>query len=103
MENMMLIPDGMQERNIGYNLYSKPGYALTLLRNQILGKDRFDYAFKEYIKNWAYKHPTPYDFFRSMENGTGEDLSWFWRSWFINSWKNDQALGDVKPIIIQVQ
>lgn len=103
LENMMLIPDGMQERNIGYNLYSKPGYALTLLRNQIVGKDRFDYAFKEYIKNWAYKHPTPYDFFRSMENGTGEDLSWFWRSWFINSWKNDQALGDVKPIIRQGQ
>ncbi|MGF1922880.1 MAG: M1 family metallopeptidase [Bacteroidia bacterium] len=99
LENMMLIPDGMSERNIGYNLYSKPGYALTLLRNQILGKERFDYAFKEYIRNWAYKHPTPYDFFRAMENGAGEDLSWFWRSWFLNSWKNDQGLGDVKPII----
>ena len=100
-ENMMLIPDGMAERNIGYNLYSKPGNALTLLREQIVGKDRFDYAFREYIKNWAYKHPTPFDFFRSMDNGTGEDLSWFWRSWFLNSWKNDQALGEVKPVLTE--
>lgn len=98
-ENIMLMPDGMTERNIGNNLYSKPGNALTLLREQIVGKDRFDYAFREYIKNWAYKHPTPFDFFRSMENGTGEDLAWFWRSWFLNSWKNDQALGDVKPML----
>lgn len=101
LENIMLIPDGMAERNIGYNLYSKPGNGLTLLREQIIGKDRFDYAFREYIKNWAYKHPTPFDFFRSMENGTGEDLSWFWRSWFLNSWKNDQALGDVKPVLTE--
>jgi hypothetical protein len=99
LENIMLIPDGMAERNIGYNLYSKPGYGLTLLRDQIVGKERFDYAFREYIKNWAYKHPTPFDFFRSMDNGTGEDLSWFWRSWFINSWKNDQGLGEVKPVM----
>lgn len=99
LENMMLMPDGMAERNIGYNLYSKPGFALTLLRNEIVGKDRFDYAFREYIKNWAYKHPTPFDFFRSMENGTGEDLAWFWRSWFLNSWKNDQGLGEVKPVL----
>lgn len=99
LENMMLMPDGMTERNIGYNLYSKPGYGLTLLRDQILGKDRFDYAFREYIKNWAYKHPTPFDFFRSMENGAGEDLAWFWRGWFLNSWKNDQGLGEVKQVM----
>ncbi len=97
-ENIMLIPDGMTEANIGVNLYSKPGWGLDILRNQVLGADRFDYAFKEYIKNWAYKHPTPYDFFRSMENAAGEDLSWFWRSWFLNSWKNDQAIGDVKEV-----
>lgn len=101
LENMMLMPDGMTERNIGYNLYSKPGYGLTLLRDQIVGKERFDYAFREYIKNWAYKHPTPFDFFRSMENGTGEDLAWFWRSWFLNSWKNDQALGEVKSVLAE--
>lgn len=98
LENVMLFPDGMAEWNIGYNLYDKPANALTMLREQILGKDRFDYAFKEYIRNWAYKHPTPIDFFRSMENGAGEDLSWFWRSWFMNSWKNDQAIGEVKQV-----
>ncbi|RZK41356.1 MAG: M1 family peptidase [Pedobacter sp.] len=99
MENVMLIPDGMNERNIGYNLYSKPGWGLELLRNQIVGKERFDYAFKQYINDWAYKHPTPTDFFRSMDNGTGEDLSWFWRGWFVNSWKVDLGLGDVKPVM----
>ncbi len=99
LENMMLIPDGMKEGNIGYNLYSKPGWGLELLRNQIVGAERFDYAFKQYIKNWAYKHPTPIDFFRSMDNGTGEDLSWFWRGWFMNSWKVDQSVTEVKPVM----
>lgn len=95
-ENMMLMPDGMAEPNIGINLYYKPSWGLHLLREQILGKDRFDFAFREYIKNWAFKHPTPYDFFRSMENAAGEDLAWFWRSWFLNNWKMDQAIGEVK-------
>jgi len=98
LENMMQMPDGMREPNIGYNLYSKPGWGLTFLRDQILGPDRFDYAFRQYIKNWAYKHPTPFDFFRSMENAAGEDLSWFWRGWFLNSWKTDLGLGDVRPV-----
>ena len=98
-ENIMLMPDGMDEKNIGINLYSKPAWGLNLLRDQILGSERFDYAFRLYIKNWAFKHPTPFDFFRSMENAAGEDLSWFWRSWFINNWKMDQGLGDVKPIV----
>ncbi|GGI22195.1 M1 family metallopeptidase [Pedobacter mendelii] len=98
LENIMLMPDGMAERNIGVNLYSKPGWGLDLLRNQILGEDRFDYAFREYIKNWAFKHPTPFDFFRSMENGAGEDLAWFWRSWFLNNWKMDQAIADVQAV-----
>ncbi|RYG07669.1 MAG: peptidase [Chitinophagaceae bacterium] len=97
-ENIMLMPDGMKEANIGVNLYSKPGWGLHILRDQILGKDRFDYAFRAYIKNWAYKHPTPYDFFRSMENGAGEDLAWFWRGWFLNSWKSDQGIGEVKKV-----
>lgn len=97
-DNMMLMPDGMAERNIGVNLYFKPSWGLHILRDQVLGKDRFDYAFKQYINNWAYKHPTPYDFFRTMENAAGEDLSWFWKSWFINNWKNDQAIGEVKEV-----
>ncbi|MBY0244915.1 MAG: M1 family metallopeptidase [Sphingobacteriaceae bacterium] len=97
-ENVLLIPDGMTEGNIGINLYAKPGWALTILRNEVLGPIRFDYAFRQYIKNWAFKHPTPTDFFRSMENGAGEDLSWFWRSWFINNWKMDQAITGVKEV-----
>ncbi|WP_443937810.1 M1 family metallopeptidase [Pedobacter sp. MW01-1-1] len=97
-ENIMLMPDGMTERNIGINLYSKPGWGLNILREQILGEDRFDYAFREYIKNWAFKHPTPVDFFRSMENAAGEDLAWFWRSWFLNNWKMDQGIADVQEV-----
>ena len=92
----MLTPDAMREQNIGLNLYSKPGIGLDLLRNHILGKDRFDYAFKMYTHQWAYKHPTPDDFFRAMENGAGEDLSWFWRGWFMENWKMDQAITSVK-------
>jgi len=97
-ENMMLMPDGMAERNIGINLYYKPGWGLDILRNQILGEDRFDYAFRQYIKNWAFKHPTPFDFFRSMENGAGEDLAWFWRSWWLNNWKMDQGIAGVEAV-----
>ncbi|WP_406824092.1 M1 family metallopeptidase [Pedobacter sp. KACC 23697] len=97
-ENIMLMPDGMAERNIGLNLYSKPGWGLDILRNQILGEDRFDYAFRQYIKNWAFKHPTPFDFFRSMENGAGEDLAWFWRSWWLNNWKMDQGIAGVEAV-----
>ena len=54
-----------------------------LLRNEIIGQSRFDYAFKTYIKRWAYKHPTPWDFFRTMENVAGEDLGWFWKGMFL--------------------
>ncbi len=95
LEYIMLTPDAMREQNIGVNLYSKPGWGLDILRNEILGADRFDYAFKNYIEQWAFKHPTPFDFFRSMENGAGEDLSWFWRGWFLENWKMDQAITGV--------
>jgi hypothetical protein len=96
MEYIMLSPDGMKEQNIGINLYAKPGWGLDILRGQILGEDRFDYAFKSYIKHWAFKHPTPVDFFRSMDNAAGEDLSWFWKGWFIENWSMDQAITSVK-------
>jgi hypothetical protein len=96
LEYIMLSPDAMVERNIGTNLYSKPGWGLEILRNEILGPDRFDYAFRNYISHWAFKHPTPFDFFRAMENGAGEDLSWFWKGWFLENWKMDQAIVEVK-------
>jgi aminopeptidase N len=75
--------------------YTKPGLALILLRDHIIGRQRFDPAFKEYIRRWAYKHPTPADFFRSIEDGAGEDLSWFWRSWFYTTERLDQAVDSV--------
>jgi aminopeptidase N len=65
---------------------------LELLRNEILGPDRFDYAFREYIKRWAFKHPTPWDFFRSMDNAAGESLGWFWKGWFIENYTLDQSI-----------
>lgn len=95
-ERIMLEPDAMREANIGVNLYFKPAIGLEMLRKHVLGEKRFDYAFRNYIKHWAYKHPTPTDFFRSMENAAGEDLSWFWKGWFIENWNMDQAVTSVK-------
>lgn len=95
-ESVMKTPDGMKEFNIGLLLYYKPGYALTLLREQIIGQKRFDSAFKKYIRDWAYKHPSPWDFFRSIENSTGEDLAWFWRGMFFENWRLDQAVTQVE-------
>lgn len=73
-EKVLLGADAMREQNIGLALYYKPQYALLLLRNHIIGPERFDHAFKTYIERWAYKHPAPFDFFRTMENVTGEGL-----------------------------
>lgn len=98
MESVMNTPDAMMERNIGSLLYSKPGFALGLLRNVVLGEDRFDFAFRAYIRNWAFKHPTPTDFFRSIENGAGEDLAWFWKSVFIETYLLDQAVTKVEYV-----
>ncbi len=95
-EPIFTTPDAMKEANIGNSLYSKPGYGLEILRNEILGPDRFDYAFREYIKRWAFKHPTPWDFFRTMDNAAGENLSWFWKAWFVENYKLDQAILSVK-------
>lgn len=98
LEAIMNTPQSMDERNIGILLYYKPAYGLKLLRNEIIGPKRFDFAFKKYISDWAYKHPTPEDFFRSIENGTGENLNWFWRGWFLNNWRLDQAINNVTYI-----
>lgn len=96
LEPVMTSPDNMKENHIGVLCYYKPAIGLTLLRDQILGHERFDRAFKSYIEQWAYKHPTPDDFFRAMENVAGESLSWFWRGWFQNNWRLDQAIREVK-------
>ena len=69
-----------------------------MLRESVLGPERFDFAFRQYVNRWAFKHPTPFDFFRSMENGAGEDLGWFWRGWFYETWKLDQSVKDVRYV-----
>lgn len=97
-ESIFNTPDAMKERNIGNLLYAKPGYALGLLRDYVIGQDRFDYAFRKYTSDWAFKHPTPWDFFRSIENSAGEDLAWFWRGMFLNNYALDQAVTKVDYI-----
>lgn len=98
LETLMNSPDNMKEVNIGTLGYRKPGTALVILREQVLGKERFDFAFRTYVERWAYKHPAPDDFFRTMENAAGEDLSWFWRAWFVHNWRLDQGINSVKYI-----
>ena len=93
---IMTPADGVAEKYRHPITYYKTAFGLVLLREQILGKDRFDYAFSNYIHKWAYKHPQPDDFFKSMDNGAGEDLSWFWRGWFFNNLNLDLALVNVK-------
>ena len=91
-----LLPTGCAPTRTGARpLYNKPAVGLVLLREHITSPDRFDPVFREYIRRWAYKHPTPADFFRTMEDGLGEDLSWFWRSWFYTTDRLDQAVDSV--------
>jgi len=78
--------------------YVKTSMGLDMLRNVVLGPDRFDYAFNEYIKHWAFKHPLPYDFFRAMNDASGEDLNWFFQPWFFTTWELDQAVQGVKYV-----
>jgi len=92
---MMTRADGIPEKYRHPMAYFKPALGLVLLREVILGKERFDYAFGQYIKRWAYRHPTPYDFFRTMDNEAGEDLSWYWREWYFNNWGLDLAVQNV--------
>ncbi len=75
--------------------YFKTAFGLKLLREDILGPERFDPAFRRFIADWAYKHPKPADFFRTMESEGGEDLSWFWRGWLFETWRHDLAVDAV--------
>jgi hypothetical protein len=98
MDGLYNIPDVIQQENLGIAAYSKPSQMLITLREVVLTPERFDAAFKEYINRWAFKHPTPWDFFHTIENVAGEDLSWFWRAWVLNNWKLDQSVKTVKYI-----
>lgn len=89
---IMTAPDAIAGKYLHPVAYFKTAFGLVLLREQILGKNRFDYAFRNYVSKWAFKHPQPDDFFRSMESAAGEDLAWFWRGWFYNNLKFDIEL-----------
>lgn len=80
----------------GNNAYGKPATALNILRETIMGRELFDHAFKTYCERWAFKHPTPADLFRTMEDASAVDLDWFWRGWFYTTDHVDIALTDVK-------
>lgn len=80
----------------GPNAYTKPATALNILRETVMGRELFDFAFKEYARRWAFKHPTPADLFRTMEDASGEDLDWFWRGWFYGIQPVDISLDTVK-------
>ncbi|HTH83324.1 MAG TPA: M1 family metallopeptidase [Mucilaginibacter sp.] len=92
---LMTPPEAIGLRDYG-QYYNKTALGLDMLRDVVLGPERFDYAFREYIKHWAMKHPLPYDFFRAMNDASGEDLNWFFKPWFFTTWKLDQAIESVK-------
>ena len=82
--------------NFGANAYSKVATGLNILRETIVGRELFDNAFREYSKRWAFKHPTPADLFRTLEDATGEDLDWFWRGWFFSTDACDISIDTIK-------
>lgn len=88
-------PDRVEPRLLGLSQYVKPSVGLQLLRQEILGPAAFDDAFRSYIERWAFKHPTPADFFRTMEDVGGRRLDWFWREWFLENVRFDQAIDTV--------
>ncbi len=95
-QTMMTPPDQIRRASLGFLGYRKPAKGLRILRDVVLGPERFDAAFMEYIERWAYKHPQPADFFRTIEDVAGEDLDWFWRGWFMTSDTFDQAITGVE-------
>ncbi|MEZ4993775.1 MAG: M1 family metallopeptidase [Saprospiraceae bacterium] len=91
-----LMTNGENLVDFGSNAYTKTAAGLNMLRETIMGRERFDYAFKEYCRRWAFKHPTPADFFRTMENAGGMDLDWFWRGWFYSTDATDISLDSIQ-------
>jgi Peptidase family M1 domain len=96
MRPIMWDSDNIPRGDFGPNAYGKPSAALTLLRETVMGPELFDKAFKEYSQRWAFKHPKPADFFRTMEDASAVDLDWFWRGWFYTVDNVDVELDEVK-------
>ena len=95
-----IMTKGLNTYSFGSNAYAKPATGLNILRETIMGRELFDYAFKEYSKRWMFKHPTPEDFFRTMEDASAMDLDWFWRGWFYTTDYTDIAVGEVKKMYV---
>ncbi len=95
-----IMTKGLNTFNFGANGYSKPATGLNILRETIMGRDLFDYAFKTYAQRWMFKHPSPEDFFRSMEDASAVDLDWFWRGWFFTTNVVDIGVKDVKKYYV---
>jgi len=87
----------------GNNAYGKPATGLNILRETIMGREQFDYAFKKYANRWKFKHPAPADLFRTMEDASAIDLDWFWRGWFFTTDHTDIALSSVKPFRVNTR
>jgi peptidase M1-like protein len=90
-----LISRPVEVKDLFWTGYQKPALMMQMLRYEVLGQERFDHAFREYIKAWAFKHPTPADFFRLMRDASGMDLDWFWRDWVFTTARLDQAVDSV--------
>lgn len=90
-------------KQFGNNAYGKPAAGLNILRETIMGRELFDFAFKTYANRWKFKHPTPEDFFRTMEDASGVDLDWFWRGWFYTTDFNDIGIKDVKQYYVSTE
>jgi len=97
-KNMLepIMTKGDNVASVGSNAYAKAATGLNILRETIMGRELFDYAFKEYARRWAFKHPTPYDLFRTMEDASAVDLDWFWRGWYYGTDPVDISLDSVK-------
>jgi len=95
-----IMSSGNDLYDFGANAYAKPASGLYMLRHTIMGPELFDFAFKTYAKRWKFKHPTPADFFRTMEDASAMDLDWFWRGWFYTTGNNDIGIKDVKKYYV---
>ncbi|OBQ55833.1 M1 family metallopeptidase [Tamlana sp. s12] len=95
-----IMTKGLNTYQFGNNAYGKPATALNILRETVMGRDLFDYAFKEYANRWKFKHPTPEDFFRTMEDASAFDLDWYWRGWFYTTDWVDIGIKEVKKFYV---
>ena len=95
-----IMTKGLNTYQFGNNAYAKPATALNILRETVMGRELFDYAFKEYANRWKFKHPTPEDFFRTMEDASAMDLDWFWRGWFYTTDWVDIGIKEVKTYYV---